>query len=191
MESRMLGELEVVVFIKSNDEFGTLAERVFGVLGSLSTEATAEELGGRYFQSTGMGFEAIFFSNTGEMLDPEFEAFPYGLEITSRYWCVDLDSIDLEGALSEYYSRLIAFDLGMETATEVLVETTEQSDVYEIRSYRRNPQFRLDQAPTTPKVFVVESRLVEDMFDEKNGDWDETAGIEDDGDEAVDEEDLR
>jgi hypothetical protein len=170
----MLGELEVVVFVKSSESLDRVAEHVFGALRMPCQEGTAEELGGRYYEANGMGLRAVLFAHTGEMFDPEFEPYQYGLEITSNYWCVDLDTIELEGALSEYYARLLAFDLDVETSTEVLVETTDEAEVFEIRAYRRNPQYRLDQSPTTAKVFVDEARLVEDRFeDEAEESWDE------------------
>jgi hypothetical protein len=181
----MLGELEVVVFVKSSESLEHSAERIFGALRTPYQEATAEEFGGRYYEANGMGLHVTLFANTGEMLDPEFETYHYGLEITSRYWCVDLDTIDLEGALSEYYARLLAFELDLETATELLIETTEEAETFEIRAYRRNPQFRLDQSPTTAKVFVVESRLVEEPFEDEDGEtWEE------DDEEADDREDA-
>jgi hypothetical protein len=177
----MLGELEVVVFVKSPESLDRVAERVFGALRMPCQEATAEEFGGLYYGAGGMGLQAALFAHTGEMLDPEFEAYHYGLEITSHYWCVDLDTIDLEGALSEYYARLLAFDLDLETATEILVETSEEAEIFEIRAYRRNPQFRLDQSPTTAKVFLVESRLVEDPFEDESDESWEDDEIEADG----------
>jgi hypothetical protein len=96
----------------------------------------------------------------------------------SHFWCAELDAIDVEGPLSEYYARQLAFDLDMETATEILLETTEDAKLYEIRAYRRNPQYRLDQAPTTPKVFVIASRQVEEPFEEEEA-LEEEAGEED------------
>lgn len=167
----MLAELDVVVFLKSNDALERMAERVFGSLRSTFSQAEPDESGAVYYESTGMGFHGLLFSNTGEMLDPEFDSFQYGLEITSQFWCVELDTVDLEGPLSEYFARKLAFELDMETATEILLETTEESEVFEIRSYRRNPQYRLDQAPTTPKVFIIETRQVEEAFEDE--DWEE------------------
>jgi len=96
-----------------------------------------------------------------------------------------MDTLDLEGPLSEYYARLLTFDLDLETATEIFLETTEEAEIFEIRAYKRNPQFRLDQGPTTPKVFVVETRQVERPFDEEE--WEESESEEtDEGQEAED-----
>jgi len=170
MEDGMLAELDVMVFIKSHDDLDRTAERVFGALSSEYQTATMDDSADTYYRANGLGFRAALYPNAGDTLDPEFERFGYGLEITSQFWCVELDTMDLERPLSEYFARQIAFELDLETGTEVLVETTEESEVYEIRVFRRNPQYRLDQAPTTPKVFIVESRQVEEPFDE---DWEE------------------
>lgn len=190
VEDRMLAELDVLVFLKSHDSLEHVAERVFGVLHSQYSPTDPEESNGEtYFQASGLGFQATLFPNAGDVQDPEFPDYQFGLEISSTFWCVELDTVDLEGPLSEYFARKIAFDLDIETATEMLLETTEESDIFEIRAYRRNPQFRFDQAPTVPKVFVIESRQVEESFDseELEEDFDED---EDDLDEYADEEEL-
>jgi hypothetical protein len=187
----MLAELDVVVFLKSHEDLNRTAERVFGALGSQYRPGESEELGGSYFESSGLGFQASLFANAGEVLDPEFEDYPYSLEISSQFWCVELDTLDLEGPLSEYYARQLAFELNVETATEILLETTEDSEIFEIRSYRRNPQYRLDQAPTTPKVFVIETRQVEVPFEEEEYEEEEIEPVEgeyeEEGEEAVTE----
>ena len=182
----MLAELDVLVFVKSSDDFERTAERVFAALRTPYAQAEMEDPAGvAYYEANGLGFHAAFYPNQGELLDPEFEGFGYGLEITSQFWCVEMDTLDLEGPLSEYYARLLTFDLDLETATEIFLETTEEAEVFEIRAYRRNPQFRLDQGPTTPKVFVVETRQVERPFDEEE--WEESEGEEtDEGQEAED-----
>ncbi|RDJ93134.1 RsmE family RNA methyltransferase, partial [Lacticaseibacillus rhamnosus] len=54
-----------------------------------------------------------------DLLDPEFENYAYGLELTSHYWCADMNTGDMEVPLSEYFARLIAFELDIETATEL------------------------------------------------------------------------
>jgi hypothetical protein len=184
VEKRMLAELDVVVFLKSNEDLDRVAERVFAALQSPYEPATSDEWGGAHYRATGLGFQATLFANSGEMLDPEFENYPIGLDISSQFWCVDLETVDLEGPLSEYYARLLAFELNVESATEILVETTEESEIFEIRAYRRNPQFRLDQAPTVPRVYVIESRQVEEVFGEDE-EWDEEEDVaaEDEGDE--------
>jgi hypothetical protein len=187
MEGWMLAELDVVVFFKSHDDLDRAAERVFGTLRSPYQRSEPEdESEALVYEASGLGFQAVMFSNTGPDTDPEFENYQYGIEITSHFWCVELDTVDLEGPLSEYYARELAFELDLETATEILLDTTEESEIFEIRAYRRNPQYRLDQAPTTPKVFVVEARRVEEAFEdeEETGEEWEDEDYEDDA-EAV------
>ncbi len=164
----MLAGLDVVIFLKSQDDLERTAMRVFGALKSQYLGGTSDEWGGDYYEASGLGFSAVLFANSGELLDPEFEGYQYGLELQSRFWCPELDAIDVEGPLSEYYARQLAFDLDIETATEILLETTEESRILEIRAYRRNPQYRLDQAPTTPKVYVIDSRQVEAPFEDED-----------------------
>jgi hypothetical protein len=186
----MLAELDVVVFLKSNEDLDRTAARVFGTLRSPFSRVEPEDESGEVtYESSGLGFQGVLFSNTGDSADPEFEHYQYGLEITSQFWCVELDTIDLEGPLSEYYARELAFELNIETATEILLDTTEESEIFEIRAYRRNPQYRLDQAPTTPKVFVIESRQVEEAFEDEDLDDEEEWEDEDyeDEEEAVQE----
>jgi hypothetical protein len=169
----MLLELDVAVYIKSSDDLDRAAERVFGVLGSASQRASDPEWGGDHYTAAGLGFRAVFYANSGDMLDPEFEHYQYGLEILSNFWCVELDTVDLEGPLSEYYARELAFELNTETATMVLLDTDEEGETFEFRAFRRNPQYRSDQSPTTPKVFVIEERAVEVPFDEDDEQWED------------------
>lgn len=195
----MLAELDVVVFLKSSEPFEAAAARVFGVLQApfqpLTDQETETVTG---YEGSGLGFRALLFANSGDTLDPEFESYQYGLEISSTFWCVELDGLNLSDDLSEYYARQLAFELNTETATEVLLETTEESEIFEIRAYKRNPQYRLDQSPTTPKVFVIESRQVEAPFDEDLEGWNEDDELEDEeleaeeleGDEYADEEEA-
>lgn len=188
MEEGMLAELDVLVFLKSSEPFESVALRVFGALGSPYTPTTDDMENITGYEGSGLGFHALLFANQGETLDPEFEAYQYGLEISSAFWCVELDGLNLSDDLSEYYARQLAFELNTETATEVLLETTEESEIFEIRAYRRNPQYRLDQSPTTPKVFVIESRQVETAFDDEEEEWDEDADVEDE--EYADEDEM-
>jgi hypothetical protein len=188
MEEGMLAELDVVVFIKSNEAFDAAAARVFGALRSQYQPATDDAGNTTGYEGSGLGFHALFFANDGETRDPEFEAFQFGLEISSGYWCVELDGLNLSDDLSEYYARQLAFELNVETATEVLVETTEESEIFEIRAYRRNPQYRLDQSPTTPRVFVIETRQVEVGFDEETEEWEEDEVLA--NEEFADEDEL-
>jgi hypothetical protein len=188
MEEGMLAELDVVVFIKSSEAFDAAAARVFAVLRSPYEPVTDEAGAVTGYQGSGLGFNALFFANAGETLDPEFEAYQYGLEISSGFWCVELDGLNLSDDLSEYYARQLAFELNTETATEVLVETTEESEIFEIRAYRRNPQYRLDQSPTTPRVFVIETRQIEADFDEEAEEWEEDEDLADE--EIADEDEM-
>lgn len=183
----MLAELDVVVFLRSQDSLDRMAERVFGVLKSQYTRVEPDsDIGAVHYTASGLGFDAVLYENTADMQDPEFDEYAFGLEITSQFWCVELDTVDIEGPLSEYFARMLAFSLDVETATEILLETTEEGETFEIRSFRRNPQFRLDQAPTTPKVFVVESREVVEPFGEE---WDEDGEeFEDLGEDEVETE---
>ncbi|MGH2442071.1 MAG: hypothetical protein ACRDFX_02760 [Chloroflexota bacterium] len=169
----MLAELDVVVFLKTNDNLESVAEHVFGVLHTEYRPATQPESGATSFEASGLGFRAMLFPNSGDLVDPEFESYGCGIEITSNFWCVELDSVDIEGPLSEYYARQLAFELNVETATEVLLETTEDVEIFEIRAYRRNPQYRQDMSPTTPKVFVIETRQVEEAFDDEEDTWED------------------
>lgn len=175
----MLAELDVVVFLRTQEPLDRVAERVFGSMRSQYEQVQPEDGGEPFYQSFGLGFQAQIFSNTGEVLDPEFESYPYALEISSSFWCVELDTLDLEGPLSEYFARKLAFELNIETGTEILLETTEESEIFEIRAYRRNPQFRFDQGPTVPKVFVIESRQVEESFEDKFLEEDEGDDLDD------------
>ena len=181
----MLAELDIVIYLKWDEDLTRTAERVFNALGSPFEPASSEEWGGDHYTASGLGFQAYLFANTGDMLDVDFEHYQYGLEILSRYWCVDLQGEDLEGPLSEYYAREIAFELNTETATEILVETTEEAEIYDVQAFRRNPQYRLDQSPTTPKVFVVETRQIERLYEDEE--W-EDEDIEEDGETAEDGE---
>ena len=162
----MLAELDIIVYLKSSDDLDRVAQRVFGALSTECRAAESDEWGGRFCEASGLGLDAVLYLNRGDMLDPEFEGYQYALEITSQFWCIDLDQLDLEESLSEYYARLLAFTLDMETATEIFLEATEEFERLEVRSYQRNSQFRLDQAPTNPKVLVVETREVEVPFEE-------------------------
>jgi hypothetical protein len=180
----MLLELDIAVFIKSSEDLDRTAERVFGLLGSASQRGSDPEWGGDHYAASGLGFRAVFYPNTGDVYDPEFDAYQYGLEILSTFWCVELDTVDLEGPLSEYYARQLAFELNTETATMVLLETDEDGETFQFRAFRRNPQYRADQSPTTPKVFVIEERPVVVPFDEEDEDEWEDADAEGEETEA-------
>jgi hypothetical protein len=163
---RLLTELGIVVYLRVADDLEQLASRLFGTLGTEWKISNTSS--GRQAQGRGLGFQAVLAAHEGENLDPEFQQYGHRLEIISAYADVDLDPFDLENPLSEYFARQIAFDLNIETATEILVEANDEEEVYEVRAYKRNPQYRLDQSPTTPKVFVIETReLREPLVDEE------------------------
>jgi len=168
----MLAELDVVVFLKMDDPIERAAERVFGSLGSQFSAGTSEEWSGPTFEASGLGLHATFFANQGDDSDPEYASYHYGLEVVSQYWCVEMDAVDMESPLGEYFARKLAFDLDVETATELLLENTEDGDIMEVQAYRRNPQFRLDQMPTNPKVFVIDSRQLERRYIDIDDDQD-------------------
>jgi hypothetical protein len=99
-EQEVLDEVDAVVFLKSPDTFKRTAERVFASLESPYAETT-DGSGITCYQGNALGFRGTLHLSAGELLDPEFSAFAYQLEITSEYGCVDLDTPDLEGMLSE------------------------------------------------------------------------------------------
>src|SRR5436305_6407832 len=111
----MLAELDVVIFLKSNDDLERTAALVFGALRT-AYEASAMESSSdvTFYEANGLGFHAALFSNATELLDPEFEQYSCALQITSHFWCAYMDTVDMEGPLSEYYARLIAFELDIE-----------------------------------------------------------------------------
>lgn len=180
----MLSELDVLIFLKLGDDPERVASRVFGALGSQYASRTSEDYGPQSYSAEGLGFQAVLYPNTGEMRDEEFAEYGFALEITSQFSCVELDPIELEGQLSEYYSRLLAFDLNTETATAIFVEQEEDAEIFERRVYARNTQYRLDSGPTIPKVFVIETRELEvPLTDEEEAEEDEW-----DDEEEYDEE---
>lgn len=183
----MLAELDVLIFIRSNDDLERVAERVFGALQSQASRSTSDEYGVDVYQAQGLGFTASLYANSGEMQDEEFEQYGYALEITSQFWCLDLDTVELEGALSEYYARLLAFDLNLEIATAIFLEQQEEVEIFERRVFTRNTQYRSDSGPTVPKVFVVETREIEVPIGEEEWDGDEEDIDDEDDSEAEDE----
>ncbi|GAC1326437.1 MAG: hypothetical protein NVS2B16_10450 [Chloroflexota bacterium] len=163
----MLAELNVVIFLKSHDDLDRTAQRVFGALGSAAT-ATVSDEGDTYYQAEGLGFRAELFDYNPYVEFPALASFSYELDIISRYWCVDLDAAALEESLAEYYARQLAFELNVETANEVPVETTEEYERMRIRVFRRNPQYRADQAPTTARVFIIEEHFRDVPYDQED-----------------------
>lgn len=169
----MLSELDVAIFLKSNGDLGHVAARVFGALDSQYT-AGPSEAGTESYETQGMGLKAVLYANAGEFQDPEFADYGFTLEITSRFADVELDQIDFEGLLGEYYARLLAFDLDLETATAIMVEDREDAEVLELRAFGRNTQYRSDSGPTVPKVHVIETREIEVPLDDDGWDQAET-----------------
>lgn len=154
----MLSELDVAIYLKTHEPLDRMAERVFGALDSQFTPGSGEP---ESYGARGLGLKAVLYANAGEFHDPEFADYAATLEITSNFADVELEQIDLEGLLSEYYARLLAFDLNVETATAVLVEEREDVEILEFRAFTRNTQYRSDSGPTVPKVHVVETREIE------------------------------
>lgn len=161
----MLAELDIAIFLQGDDDLSATAQRVFKALGSEPQAGQSAEWG-EHYAASGVGFRAILYRNEGEMQDPEFERYRYSLEIVSLFSCSELDPMDLEMPLSDYFARLLAFALDVETATAVPVEITGEREVFEVRAFRRNPNYRLDQGPTVPKVFVVETRELVETFED-------------------------
>lgn len=178
----MLSELDVAIFLKSNDDLGRVAARVFGALDSQYTPGPSE-VGTESYASHGMGLKAVLYANAGEFQDPEFADYAFTLEITSRFADVELDQIDLEGLLAEYYARLLAFDLNLETATAVLVEEREDAEILELRAFSRNTQYRSDSGPTVPKAHVVETREIAVPLSDEGWDPPETSRDDAEADE--------
>ena len=52
----MLTELEIVVFLKSNEDLTRVADRVFAALHTPYQEATSDEWGGEHYTAEGLGF---------------------------------------------------------------------------------------------------------------------------------------
>jgi len=179
----MLAELDIVIFLKSDHDAERTAERVFGALGS-GCRTTTSDTGDTYYEASGLGFRAELTDYDPYVEYQSLSSFNYELDIFSLFWCVDLDAISLEESLSEYFARHLAFELNMETASEVVLDTTEEVERLRVRVFRRNPQYRLDQAPTTPKVYIVEEHEREVPFDQ------DEYGEADGEDEDDAEEDL-
>ncbi len=183
----MLADLDVLIFIKSNDALDRLAERVFNALKSQSSRGTTEKYGEDSYWAEGLGFTAVLYPNSGDVQDVEFEEYGHSLEISSQFSCVELDAAGLEAALSEYFARLLAFDLNLETAVAVFLEEQGDVEVFERRAYSRNTQYRSDSGPTVPKVHVVETREFEIPIGEDQWDEDENAPDEEYEPEAEEE----
>lgn len=173
-------QFETVIYIKAHTDQEEVAQNVFGALGGGEYVSDSDPaLGGDYHRLTALGFEGTVFANEGEMEDDDFADFPFGLGIVSTYVDPDLELAPAEAALSDYYARVLAFSLDVETATSFYLGGQDGMDVYEIRAFRRNPQYTLDAGPTIQRVYVSERRTVEYDADVVEEDFEEEGPIED------------
>lgn len=176
----MATQFETVIYIKANTDQEAVAQLVFGALGGGDYAADNDPaLGGDYYRLTALGLEGTVFANEGEMEDDDFADFPFGLGLVSTYIDPDLDLGPAEATLSDYYARLLAFDLDVETAASFYLGGQDGVDVYEIRAFRRNPQYTLDAGPTIQRVYVSERRTVEYDAEAAEEDFDEEVPLED------------
>lgn len=178
----MLAELDIVIFIKSEDNPDLVAERVFHAMGGDYQTVTSDE-GDTHYEAAGLGFRAELNTYDPYEENPVLAPFDYELDIFSKYFCVDLDALALEETMSEYFARLLAFELNTEVATEILVDATDEVERLRILVFRRNPQYRLDQAPTLPKVFLVEEHEREEAYDRDA--WEGDDGNDEEGEELA------
>jgi hypothetical protein len=173
-------QFETVVYIKAHAGHEEVARNVFGALGGgefVSDEDPA--LGGEYYRLTALGLEATVFANEGDMEDEDFSDFHFGLGIASTYVDPDLELGPAESALSDYYARLLAFSLDAEVATSFYLGSQNGVDMYEIRAFRRNPQYTLDAGPTTQRVYITERRTVEYDAETAEEEFEEEIPLED------------
>jgi len=173
-------QFETVIYIKAHADLSEVAHNVFGVLGGgdyISDNDPA--LGGDYCRLTALGLEGTVFANTGEMEDEDFADYAFGLGIVSTYMDPDLELAPAETALADYYARLLAFSLDLEVATSFYLGGQNGVDIYEIRAFRRNPQYTLDAGPTAQRVYVTERRTVEYDAEVAEEDFEDEAALED------------
>jgi hypothetical protein len=167
-------QFETVVYVKSRDNLEETARRIFSALGGGDFQADNDPaLGGDYFRLSALGFEGTVFGNEGEMEDEDFAEFGYGFGIVTTYLDPDLEMGPAETPLAEYFAHMLAFQLDLEVATSVYVGPQEGVDVYEIRAFKRNPQFTLDAGPLAKRVYVSERRTVEYDSELVEGDFEE------------------
>lgn len=173
-------QLEAVIYIKSHARLEEVAEVVFSALGGGEyTSESDPSLGGDYYRLAAVGFEATAFANEGEMEDDDFADYPYGLSIVSTYMDPDLELAPVEAPLADYYARLLAFNLDAEVATSFYLGAQDGVDLYEIRGFRRNPQYTLDAGPTVQRVYITERRTVEYDTELAGEDFEEEGEVED------------
>lgn len=162
-------QFETVIYVKSHAELAEVAHNLFAALGGGEyITDTDPALGGEYCRLSALGLEGTVFANEGDMQDEDFAGYSFGLGIASTYVDPDLELAAAETALADYFGRLLAFSLDTEVATSFYLGGQDGVDVYEIRAFRRNPQFRLDAGPTAQRVYVSERRTVE--YDAELGD---------------------
>jgi hypothetical protein len=173
-------QFETVIYIKAQTELSEVAHNVFAALGGgeyISDNDAA--LGGDYYRLSSLGLEGTVFANDGEMEDEDFAGYPYGLGVVSTYHDPELELAAAETALGDYYCRLLAFELNVEVATSFYLGGQDGVDLYEIRAFKRNPQWTLDAGPTAQRVYVSERRTVEYDSELPDEDFDEEAPFED------------
>jgi hypothetical protein len=158
----MSTQFEIVVYIKTHTDREEVARDVFGALGGGEYVSDNEPaLGGEYYRLVALGLDGTVFANEGDMEDEDFADYPVGLSISSTHVDPDLELAPVEAALSDYYARLLAFSLDVEVATSFYLGGQNGVDVYEIRAFKRNPQYTLDTGPTAQRVYITERRTVE------------------------------
>jgi hypothetical protein len=161
-EGRVPTQFECVIYIKSQSGLEDTAKRVFGALGGGAFEQDDDPaLGGEYWRMSALGFEGTVFGNRGDMEDEDFEPYTYGLGVATTYLDPEIELAPAESPLAEYYARLLAFQLDLEVATSFYLGGQDGIDLYEIRAFRRNPQFTLDSGPMSQRVYITERRTVE------------------------------
>ncbi len=170
-------QFEVVVYLKTSAELEDLARRVFDSLGGDYALENEPSMGGDFYRLTSMGLEATLFSNVDEMLDEDFESYQYALSFVSTFVDPDFEVAPLEAPLAEYYARFLAFNLDAETATSFYLGTQDGIDLYEIRAFKRNPQYVMDAGITVPRVYMAERRTVE--YEAIEGEMEEDGEIQD------------
>jgi hypothetical protein len=183
----MLGELDIAIFLKTNDDLEQVARRVFTALGTAVEPGDNDDWEFDSYVGAGLGFTAVLYGNTGDMEDPEFSEYAFTLEIASQFWCPELDTVELEEPLSEYYARMLAFTLDLETAVAIAIDETDDAEIFEVRAFARNTQYRLDSGPTVARAIQVGTRRFEAPLDEGEDDQDEWEEV-DEGDEDGDDE---
>jgi hypothetical protein len=173
-------QFETVIYIKSHSELAEVAHNVFASLGGGEIMSENDPaLGGDYFRVSALGLEGTVFANDGEMEDDDFAGYAFGLGVASTYVDPDLELAAAESALCDYFARLLAFSLDAEVATSFYLGGQDGVDLYEIRSFKRNPQFRPDSGPTTQRTYVSERRTVEYDTELADDDFEDEAAYDD------------